>query len=130
MLGTQFRIVILSIRSFRFLISFVLVCRFVRYSSLLFAWRPSSTFMSSICHNCDADMIAAIQYSPNTTFTKITLGFLVLRFYWLELYKCFSLVLLVAVPLITYIHLVEPIIRVTKYCLERHPPQWFLSLVN
>ena len=72
--------------------------------------------------SCHAAITAAIQNSPNTTFTKITLGFLVLCFYLLEFYKCFSLALLLAVPLIVYINLAEPIIRVTRYCLERHPP--------
>ena len=51
--------------------------------------------------------------SPKTTFTKITVGFLVLCSYWLEFYKCFSLGLLLAVPTIVYINLAESIIRVT-----------------
>ena len=66
-----------------------------------------------------------MQNGPNTTFTNIALGLVVLCFYWLEFYKCFSLVLLLAVPTIVYINLVEPIIRVTRYCLERHPPTVF-----
>ena len=70
-------------------------------------------------------MIAAMRNIPNATFTKIKLGFLVLCFDWLEFYKCFSFVLLLAVPLIIFINLVEPIIRVSKYCLERHPPTVF-----
>ena len=70
---------------------------------------------------CDGALIAAMQKSPNTTFTKITLGFLVLCFYSLEFYKCFSLVLLLAAPTIVYINLAEPNIKVTRYCLERQP---------
>ena len=59
-----------------------------------------------------------------------TLRFLGLCVYWFECYKCFSLLLLLAVPLIVYINLVEPIIKVTRYCLERHPPQFSLNVVD
>ena len=57
----------------------------------------------------------------DTKFYEKCSRFLVLCFYWLEFYKCFGLVLLLAVPTIVYINLVEAIIRVTRYCLERHP---------
>ena len=83
----------------------------VRYH-IIFVFRSKS---------CETAMTAAMQNSPNTTFTKIALGFLVLCVYWLEFNKCFGLVLLLAVPAIVYINLAEPIIRVTRYCLERHP---------
>ena len=64
------------------------------------------------------------------TFTKIALGILVSCFYWLEFYKCFNLVLILAVPLIAHINLAEPIIRVTRHCLERQTRQCSLSAVN
>ena len=51
--------------------------------------------------------------------------FLVLCFYWIEFYNCFNLVLLLAVPFLVYINLVDPIIRATRYCLERRTPTVF-----
>ena len=75
---------------------------------------------SSYSTNFDAAMTAAKQNSSDTTFTNTILGLLVLCFYWIEFYKCFNLVLLLAVPLLVYINLVEPIVRVTRYFPERH----------
>ena len=64
-------------------------------------------------------------------FQKYT-RFLVLRFYGLGFEKYFDLVLLIPVPLIACINLVEPIIRITRCCLERQPtpPQCSLRVVD
>ena len=66
----------------------------------------------------------------DTNFYEKYSRFLLLSLYWLEFYKCFSLVSLLSVSLIVYMTLAEPIIRVTRYCLERQLPQCFLSVVD
>ena len=65
-------------------------------------------------------MSAATRNSSKTTFTKNAIVFLVLCFYYSPFYKCFNLMLLLTVSLLAYIDFVEAIIRVTRYCLERH----------
>ena len=48
--------------------------------------------------------------------------------FWLEFYKCFNLVLLLAVPTVVNIKLIESIIRITRCGLGRHSPECSLSV--
>ena len=54
-------------------------------------------------------------------FDNLYYVFLLINFYCLESYKCFNSELLLAVATIVYINPVEPIIKVTTYCIERNP---------